>query len=151
MSKKPIVFEVDMRGCHVCTSHRPDDKGYPMTYNSQGVHIKLAKYVWQQHHGEFPKGKVIRHLCNNRKCINVSHLSASTQKENLEDRKKFGTMTWGENNGGAKLKLWQVIKIMSMKDTKNSSTARMLAEEYGVSPGSIRKIWNGQKWGEVRS
>lgn len=30
-----------------------------------------------------PKGKVIMHLCNNRRCMNPNHLKCATQKDNV--------------------------------------------------------------------
>jgi hypothetical protein len=35
--------------------------------------------------GPIPKGKVVMHLCDNRKCCNPHHLSIGTQQENLSD------------------------------------------------------------------
>ncbi|WP_089946700.1 HNH endonuclease [Litoreibacter albidus] len=36
-----------------------------------------------------PAGEVVRHRCNNRRCINPDHLVAGTQLENIEDDRDF--------------------------------------------------------------
>lgn len=35
--------------------------------------------------GSIPKGKVIMHMCDNRKCFNPAHLLLGTQSENIQD------------------------------------------------------------------
>lgn len=43
---------------------------------------RLSYYVFI---GDLEKGKVIAHSCDNRKCVNPSHLWQGTQQENLRD------------------------------------------------------------------
>jgi hypothetical protein len=38
--------------------------------------------------GPIPKGKVVMHICDNRKCCNPLHLKIGTQQENLLDMNK---------------------------------------------------------------
>lgn len=35
--------------------------------------------------GDIPRGKLIRHLCNNKVCVNPEHLTTGTQKDNMAD------------------------------------------------------------------
>ena len=37
-------------------------------------------------------GKVVRHSCHNRACVNPAHLSTGTQKENIQDSVRAGRM-----------------------------------------------------------
>lgn len=41
--------------------------------------------------GEVPKGKLVLHSCNNRRCCNPEHLRVGTTEENIQDAKKAGT------------------------------------------------------------
>ena len=41
--------------------------------------------------GPIPKGLLVLHSCNNRKCCNPAHLRAGTTRDNIEDAKKAGT------------------------------------------------------------
>jgi hypothetical protein len=39
------------------------------------------------YNGEIPVGMVVRHLCNNKTCVNPEHLMIGTQKDNMNDGK----------------------------------------------------------------
>jgi HNH endonuclease len=43
------------------------------------------RFVFEQAHGPIPKGMVIMHTCDNRKCISLEHLRMGTQSENILD------------------------------------------------------------------
>ena len=44
--------------------------------------------------GQIPKGLVIMHHCDNTRCINIDHLQAGTQRENLRDMIAKGRQNW---------------------------------------------------------
>jgi len=48
------------------------------------------RFSYELHHGPIPKGMVIMHKCDNRKCVHPDHLKAGTQKENIHDAMKKG-------------------------------------------------------------
>lgn len=52
----------------------------------QAVH----RLTYQFARGPIPKGKVIRHMCNNSLCCNPDHLKMGTQKDNMKDCIKAG-------------------------------------------------------------
>lgn len=46
--------------------------------------LKRAHRVeWEKVNGKIPDGKVLDHLCRNKKCVNVEHLEIVTQSVNI--------------------------------------------------------------------
>ena len=85
---------------------------------------------------------VIRHTCDNRKCINPEHLLLGTHQDNVKDRVKRGRSAKGKKNGRSKLTERQALAVYNNK--KNTRTE--LARKYGVDRQVIRKIQIGETW-----
>lgn len=83
--KIPIKFEIMENGCYVCTSHKASKRGYPR------IHKKLIfRHIYEEMFGVLNKGDLIRHLCDNKMCINPEHLRKGTQQENVNDAIRNG-------------------------------------------------------------
>lgn len=78
--RKEIKYELNERGCHICTSH-PTSSGYPSTERN-GKKWRLHRYIYTQAYGEIPKGLFVTHNCDNKLCINLNHLKLGTLQEN---------------------------------------------------------------------
>ena len=113
-----------------------------------------------------PKGMMVCHMCDNRKCFNPKHLFVGTAKDNaldavskgrLPDRRVFahrGEKHWakrmpsripvGTKTGAAKLTEQAVIEIRS-----STNTLSYFAKKYGVTEASVCAARNGKTWKHV--
>lgn len=71
-----------------------------MSVNNRTVNYKAHRVSWIIYNGQLPDlpgahGAVVRHMCNNRSCVNPSHLQAGTQYDNVQDQKAAGTLKHG--------------------------------------------------------
>jgi hypothetical protein len=85
--------------------------------------------------GENPSDMEAAHgPCRNRACVNPRHLSWKTRKENERDKVR---------DGCASVKLSAAIAAEIRNDLE---PARLLAERYGVSASTIRRVKQGVIW-----
>lgn len=89
-------------------------------------------------------GLVVMHSCDNRLCVNPSHLSLGTHKENAEDKVKKGRQAKGETCGNSRLTDDQVRAIKTMFGCGVSSAS--IARAFGVSAMCIGRIRSGKTW-----
>jgi hypothetical protein len=98
---------------------------------------------------KIPSGMVVMHKCDNPKCVNPSHLSIGTHKENTQDMiakgRKRVVAPKGEGNGKSLLNEEQVRTI---RTSKLSHAA--MARELGVSPNCVRGVRTGRTWTHIK-
>lgn len=61
-------------------------------FKYKGKVIDTHRFVWFLTYGEIPKGKLIYHTCDNRLCVNPTHLFLGSYRDNLLDaikKKRF--------------------------------------------------------------
>lgn len=131
-------------GCKIWT-HTLNDKGYgKISFKNKTceVHRVLYRCV----HGEIKRGLVVRHLCNNRACVNIDHLALGTQKDNAQDAVKAGMYNIGEKHHAAKLTEEQIIYIR--KNEMHIGTSA-LGRKYGVSYQTIEQVKKRHTWTHI--
>ena len=138
---KEIQYKINKKGCHTCVSHCVDTEGYTIC-TREGKRRPIYRYIYRLYKGAPKKGMVIRHTCDNRKCINPKHLILGTHQDNVKDRVKRDRSAKGGENGRSKLTARQVLFIYN--NEKNTRTE--LARKYGVDRQVIRKIQIGETW-----
>jgi len=138
-------YTKDENGCWNWNGMK-DDRGY-------GI-IKFAHNAWRTHRVsahvswgfDLNSSLKICHKCDNRSCINPSHLFEGTQADNVHDmyEKKRSNPVHGEKVNTAKLTENDVRKIRIL--IENGGSVIQLAKSFGVARQTIwqickRKIW----------
>lgn len=133
-------------------------KGFGLGYATawivrDGVRFTTTKHrkVHFEATGEWPE--VVRHTCDNPRCINPAHLVGGTQKDNVADmysrgRNKHGSdARRGEARGyGVKLMDAEVAYIRSNYIPRHKEFGvTALANQHGVSIAQISRIIHGQR------
>jgi hypothetical protein len=115
--------------------------------------------MYKKYIGEIPQGHLIRHKCDNPKCINPDHLETGTNYDNVQDmieRGRFNVIQshkfsseeiQGEKNFNAKLNKNIITDIFKRLD--NGEKQKDIAKDYGVYPTTISKIACGLRWKHI--
>lgn len=106
------------------------------TYN--GRNIFAHRWMWEILFGPIPAGLVVYATCGTKGCVNPSHLACGFMADA------------NRNSIQAKLLPADVAEIRAAKATATHATAALLADRHGVTPATIRGIWNGKSWGRKK-
>lgn len=119
--------------------------GYGNVWDGEKT-LYCHREAWSRHNNKaIPKGCVVMHSCDNRKCCNPAHLSIGTQKKNLTDMVSRGRHkhpdTRGSKNPSSKLSESDVVAIRS-----DSRRQIDIAKKYDISQGCVSAIKRGKTW-----
>jgi hypothetical protein len=113
-----------------------------MNRKRQFVH----RVAYQLFVGPIPDDKpIIRHTCDNPRCVNPNHLIAGTVQDNIDDRNLRNRQAKGDGNGRSKLTAEQVEEIRKLY-VPYRTTFKSLAERYGVTLDQIHRIVRRKSW-----
>lgn len=113
--------------------------------------MRLAHRVsWELHNGKIPENMCVLHHCDNRKCVNPSHLFLGTNYDNVRDciNKNRAKKARGENVKTSKLNESDVINIRKLYSSGNYTFAE-IAKGYGVKYNAISRIVKRASWKHV--
>lgn len=137
-----------------CIEH--NQKGNRDGYGSirvDGERIGAHRYAYCFARGIDPKllaDSVVRHTCDNSRCINPEHLILGTHQDNAKDMLDRGRNVRGVSHGGAELTEKQVHAIRAAYVPRSAhANQTILAKAYGVSQGHITRILTGRSWAHV--
>ena len=108
-------------------------RGYGTIMRRRKV-VRVTKASYELWCGLVPKGLLIRHACDNPCCVNPTHLSVGTQKQNMQDKVARGRQ-------GHRLNREAVAFIRA-----SSASSQFLADLYGVNPVAINRVRTGETW-----
>lgn len=97
------------------------------------------------------RGIVVRHKCDNPKCINPSHLEPGTQADNVRDMHERGRNGHGgpagSRNASAKLRESDIPVIRER--LARGDTLLKIARDYSINKTTVNSIKSGKNWAHV--
>jgi hypothetical protein len=111
-----------------------------------GAYVRAHRFFYELFVGQIPAGMHVLHSCDNRACVNPSHLFIGTHADNMADRKAKLRYERGEQKSNAKLCDEDVRFIR-----KSTMTLRELAQKFGVCKSVVHDIKTGKTWRHVCS
>jgi hypothetical protein len=118
-------------------------EGYP-SFSLNGKSVLGHRFSYMVFHGKIEEGLVVRHKCDNPKCVNPCHLETGTHLDNMRDKFVRNRTVKGSRNGRASLNEEQVLRIVG-----DGRTYQEIADEYGVCRDTVRNIMSGRNWSHV--
>ncbi len=132
----------------LCIDHgkRGNRWGYRPVQIDRQKHL-LHRLVWCEKHGvsiDSIRGKVVRHSCDNPRCINPDHLLLGTQTDNMNDKAQRRRCPH------LKLSIQQIQEIRakckpsSKHDNQpNPLSYNAFARKFGVTMNAVRSAYLG--------
>ena len=111
-------------------------------FTVDGRTLGAHRCAWFFANGEWPTAPLLRHSCDNPRCVNVEHLSEGDNLDNARDRTERQRSATGHFMHSAKLTDEQVAEIRGAYRFRKV-TAKMLAARYGVSAQTVHRIVEG--------
>jgi hypothetical protein len=130
-----------MRGLFDCWvwSGRRDAWGYGkvrLRIDGRRVEKQAHRLMYEAWVGHIPPGLVIRHTCDNRICMNPSHMELGTHADNYRDMVERGRVRHGK-----RLSTERQAEIRAR--WLRGETRRSICESMGHTPQTVRRVLRG--------
>jgi hypothetical protein len=99
-----------------------------------GKMVKAHRWSYEHHIGQVPPGKLLKHICDNPRCVRPDHLEPGTDAENMADSLARGRR--GNCRGG---RLDQDKAVALMHLLKTGMTQVQIAKVVGVSIKTVAR------------
>ena len=144
--------KVEMLGPEDCWPWRAGITGHgyggvyvstPSGLKWRGAHVVALEL----HTGQLrPKGSVVMHACNNRKCCNPAHLSFGSVSANVQQ-----AFDQGRKKSTKHRAVLSELSVQRIKIIGRALSVVKIAKMFGVSSSSIHHIRTGRNWSDIKS
>jgi len=123
---------------------RLDAGGYGR-FSIKGIWNKAHRVSYERFNGTIPDGLLVRHRCNNRRCVNPAHLEVGTHKDNVDDMFRTNPPDrTGDRSHAKKILQADADEIRQWREF--GYTQQSLGEAFGLKQGHISRILAGGCW-----
>lgn len=108
----------------------------------------MHRLAYAAAHGldEFTMGGVVRHKCDNPRCINPDHLEIGTHLDNSNDMVQRGRQNPPRGTRCANSKLTEQ-QVAEIRDATWGTQAE-IGKHYGVGQSQVSRIKGGVRWAQ---
>jgi len=146
---KEHIHYCDKNNC-LLWPHGKDSLGYGRAKSPDHKTRLAHRIMCEMVHGAPPnKSSLAIHTCGkgHEGCVNPMHLKWGTIRENSDDKKRHGTLLFGEAIAISKLSRNQIVIIRKMR--KEGIGVIKIANIMGVARDTIYKVLDGTTWKHV--
>jgi hypothetical protein len=117
----------------------------------RGQVVRVTRYLFEQVAGRpLTEGEVVRHSCDQPRCVNVWHVETGSQFDNVQDMLTRNRQASGARNGQAVLTAEQVRDLRQLAQEHDlRGNVNWIASVYGVSPTALTLVLRGETWAGV--
>lgn len=124
---------------------------------------RAHRVIYELTNGPIPDGFIVRHKCDNRRCVNPAHLELGTHIDNMADMRTRGRSATGDRSSSvthpellrrgighhnAKLTDSTVVDIHRMRH--QGLTIVAIADVLDVSRNTVANVVHGRTWKHVK-
>lgn len=120
-----------------------DQKGYGRFWINKKPY--MAHRASAMIHGLDMSGEVMRHMCNNPRCVNPEHLQTGSHQDNYDDMIRAGR----RGKTGNPTATDQLVILLREKYSTGNYSQKQLAVEYNLGEETVRKIVKRITWKHI--
>lgn len=117
------------------------------SFRANNITHYAHRFSYEYHFEKIPKGKLVCHKCDNRKCVNPDHLFLGSHSDNTNDMLMKNRHQKGVDRKNHKLNPDVVREIRKMR--KIGKIYKKIAKSFGVSYSIVRRICLRKMWKHV--